>query len=51
MATTQRSESANHMMKTIVQPGSLLHQFVQQYNKMQYIRDEEENYQGKNQGW
>lgn len=51
MATTQRSESANHMMKTIVQPGSPLHQFVQQYNKMQYIRDEEENYQEKNQGW
>jgi hypothetical protein len=47
MATTQRSESANHMLKTIVQAGSPLHQFVQQYNKLQYIRDEEENYQEK----
>ncbi|CAO2207043.1 unnamed protein product [Urochloa humidicola] len=45
MTSTQRSEIANHMLKNIVQPNCPLHQFVQQYTKMQYIHDEEENYQ------
>jgi len=49
MTSTQRSESANHMLKNLVQPNCPLHQFIQQYNKLQYIRDEEENYQEKNQ--
>jgi len=49
MISTQRSESANHMLKNLVQPNCPLHQFIQQYNKLQYIRDEEENYQEKNQ--
>jgi len=37
------------MLKNLVQPNCPLHQFIQQYNKLQYIRDEEENYQEKNQ--
>lgn len=45
MMSTQRSESANHMLKNIVSPSCPLHQFIQQYMKMQYIRDEEENYE------
>ena len=45
MTSTQRSESANHMLKNILSPGCTLHQFIQQYMKLQYIRDEEENYE------
>jgi len=45
MTSTQRSESANHMLKSILSPACTLHQFLQQYMKMQYIRDEEENYE------
>jgi len=40
--TTQRSESANHMLKGLVQKSCPIHLFVQQYAKLQYIRDEEE---------
>ncbi|CAL5047947.1 unnamed protein product [Urochloa decumbens] len=47
MTSTQRSESANMMLKNIVPPNSTLHKFVEQYDKLQYIRDEEENYQEK----
>ena len=45
MTSTQRSESANHMLKNILSPGCTVYQFIQQYMKMQYIRDEEENYE------
>ena len=45
MTSTQRSESANMMLKNIVAPNCPLHQFIQQYMKMQYIRDEDENYE------
>jgi hypothetical protein len=47
MTSTQRSESANMMLKNIVPPNSTLHKFVEQSDKLQYIRDEEENYQEK----
>ncbi|CAN6253854.1 unnamed protein product [Urochloa humidicola] len=47
MTSTQRSESANMMLKNIVPPGCTLHKFVEQYDMMQYIRVEEENYQEK----
>ncbi|OEL16162.1 hypothetical protein BAE44_0022819 [Dichanthelium oligosanthes] len=43
MNSTQRSESANNMLKNIVPPNASLHQFVQQYGKLQFIRDQEEN--------
>ena len=45
MTSTQRSESANHMLKNILSPGCTLRQFLDQYMKMQYIRDEDENYE------
>ncbi|KAG2600519.1 hypothetical protein PVAP13_5KG532621 [Panicum virgatum] len=45
MISTQRSESANHMLKNILSPGCTLRQFLDQYMKMQYIRDEDENYE------
>ncbi|XP_047059651.1 protein FAR1-RELATED SEQUENCE 5-like [Lolium rigidum] len=45
MTSTQRSESANHMLKGFVPPGSSMNMFVRHYNKLQFDRDEEENYQ------
>ena len=45
MTSTQRSESANHMLKNILSPGCTLRQFIDQYMKMQYVRDEDENYE------
>ena len=45
MISTQRSESANHMLKNILSPACTLRQFLDQYMKMQYIRDEDENYE------
>ncbi|XP_039817512.1 protein FAR1-RELATED SEQUENCE 9-like isoform X3 [Panicum virgatum] len=45
MTSTQRSESANHMLKNILSPGRTLHKFIDQYMKLQYIRDEDENYE------
>ena len=45
MISTQRSESANHMLKNILSPGCTLHKFIDQYMKLQYIRDEDENYE------
>jgi hypothetical protein len=47
MTSTQRSESANMMLKNIVPPSCPLHKFVEQYGKLQYIRVEEENYEEK----
>uniref|UniRef100_A0A341N7D9 SWIM-type domain-containing protein n=1 Tax=Brachypodium distachyon TaxID=15368 RepID=A0A341N7D9_BRADI len=34
MTSTQRSESANHMLKGYVPPGAPMHLFVKQYNKL-----------------
>ncbi|KAK1609110.1 hypothetical protein QYE76_032783 [Lolium multiflorum] len=47
MTSTQRSESANHMLKTHVPPGSVMHVFVKQFNKLLYDRDSEESFQEK----
>ncbi|XBI99945.1 hypothetical protein VPH35_019938 [Triticum aestivum] len=47
MTSTQRSESANHLLKGYVPPGSPMHLFVRQYEKMQFDRDSEESYQEK----
>jgi hypothetical protein len=47
MTSTQRSESANHMLKTYVPPGSAMHVFVKQFNKLLYDRDSEESFQEK----
>ncbi|KAM0923575.1 hypothetical protein ACQ4PT_005447 [Festuca glaucescens] len=47
MTSTQRSESANHMLKTYVPPGSAMHVFVKQFNKLMYDWDAEESFQEK----
>ncbi|XP_039771848.1 uncharacterized protein LOC120640010 [Panicum virgatum] len=47
MTSTQRSESANMMLKNIVPPNSTLHKFVEQYSKLQFIRDQDEDYEEK----
>ncbi|KQJ83588.1 protein FAR-RED IMPAIRED RESPONSE 1 [Brachypodium distachyon] len=47
MTSTQRSESANHMLKTYIPPGCPMHLFVKQYAKLQFNRDQEESYQEK----
>ncbi|KAM0866272.1 hypothetical protein ACQ4PT_042740 [Festuca glaucescens] len=47
MTNTQRSKSANHMLKTYVPPGSAMHVFVKQFNKLLYDRDAEESFQEK----
>ncbi|KAM0861808.1 hypothetical protein ACQ4PT_045662 [Festuca glaucescens] len=45
MTSTQRSESANHMLKGFVPPGSSINMFVRHYGKLQFDKDQEENYQ------
>lgn len=47
MTSTQRSESANHMLKNYVPPGCPMNLFVKQYNKLQFDRDQEEGFQEK----
>ncbi|KAM0858945.1 hypothetical protein ACQ4PT_047538 [Festuca glaucescens] len=47
MTSTQRSKSANHMLKTYVPPGSAMHVFVKQFNKLMYDRDVDESFQEK----
>ncbi|KAL6652097.1 hypothetical protein ACP70R_011022 [Stipagrostis hirtigluma subsp. patula] len=43
--STQRSESANNMLKKYVSTGSPMHSFVQQYQRLQFDRDAEESYE------
>ncbi|XBJ23647.1 hypothetical protein VPH35_001735 [Triticum aestivum] len=47
MTSTQRSESANHMLKNYVPPGCPMNLFVKQYSKLQIDRDREEGFQEK----
>ncbi|XP_044410201.1 protein FAR1-RELATED SEQUENCE 5 [Triticum aestivum] len=47
MTSTQQSEIANHLQKGYVPPGSLVHLFIRQYEKMQFDRDSEESYREK----
>lgn len=47
MTSTQRSESANHMLKNYVPPGCPMNLFVKQYSKLQFDRDQEEGFQEK----
>ncbi|XP_051206847.1 protein FAR1-RELATED SEQUENCE 11 isoform X2 [Lolium perenne] len=42
MTSTQRSESANHMLKTYVPPSCPMHMFVRHYLRMQFDRDSAE---------
>lgn len=47
MTSTQRSESANHMLKSYVPPGCAMHMFVKQYIRLQFDRDTDESYEEK----
>nr|XP_040251521.1 protein FAR1-RELATED SEQUENCE 5-like [Aegilops tauschii subsp. strangulata] len=47
MTSTQRSESANHMLKNYVPPGCPMHLFVNKYMRLQFDRESEENYEDK----
>ena len=53
MTSTQRSESANHLLKTYIAPGSTMHHFVSQYNKMiaDRIADEARESHATKQAW
>jgi hypothetical protein len=44
---TQRSESANHMLKNYVPPVCPMIVFVKQYGKLQYDKEQEEGFQEK----
>jgi hypothetical protein len=45
MTSTQRSESANHMLKTYVPPACPMHLFIRQYEKLQFDREAAESYE------
>ena len=45
MTSTQRSESANHMLKGYIPPGCSMNIFVKQYSKIQFDREAEEGFQ------
>lgn len=47
MTSTQRSDSANHMLKSYVPPGSPMHMFVRQYMRLQFDRSSDETYEEK----
>ncbi|KAE8804627.1 protein far1-related sequence 5 [Hordeum vulgare] len=47
MTSTQRSESANHMLKNFVPPGASMHMFIKHYQKLQFDHDAEENFAEK----
>jgi hypothetical protein len=47
MTSTQRSESANHMLNSYVPPGCPMHMFVKQYMRLQFDRDGDESYEEK----
>lgn len=47
MTSTQRSESANSLLKTYVPRGCPIHLFVKQYMRLQFSRDADENYEEK----
>jgi hypothetical protein len=45
MTSTQRSESANRMLKNYVPPGSPMHMFARKYMRLLFDRESEENYE------
>jgi hypothetical protein len=47
MTSTQRSESANHLLKGYIPPGCPMNLFVKQYMKIQFDREAEEGFQEK----
>lgn len=51
MTSTQRSESANHMLKNYVQPASSMNNFVRQYQKLMFDRQSEEDFKKRRLVW
>lgn len=47
MTSTQRSESANHLLKSYVPPSCPMHLFVRQFQKLQHDRHSAECYEEK----
>ncbi|XP_037427471.1 protein FAR1-RELATED SEQUENCE 5-like [Triticum dicoccoides] len=47
MTSTQRSESANNMLKIYMPPASPMHVFVRQYMRLQFDHESYESYQEK----
>ena len=47
MTSTQKSESAHHMLKNYVPPACPMHMFVKKYMMLQFDRESEENYKEK----
>ena len=47
MTSTQRSESANHMLKSYMPPASPMHVFVRKYMKLQFDHEGDESYEEK----
>ena len=47
MTSTQRSESANHLLKGYVPPGCPMHLFLRQFEKLDFDRESEESFQEK----
>jgi len=47
MTSTQRSESANHLLKSYVPPACPMHLFIRQYQKLQFDRESSESYEEK----
>lgn len=47
MASTQSSESTNHMLKNYVPPGCWMHMFVKKYMRLQFDHVFDENYEVK----
>jgi hypothetical protein len=47
MTSTQRSESANHLLNTYVPRACPMHLFIRQYEKLQFDRGASESYEEK----
>jgi hypothetical protein len=47
MTSTQRSESANSMLKKYIPKGCSMHMFVRQYMRLLYDREADERYEAK----
>ncbi|XP_044350368.1 protein FAR1-RELATED SEQUENCE 5 isoform X2 [Triticum aestivum] len=47
MTSTQRSESANNLLKMCMPPSSQMHVFVKQYTRLQFDRESDESYEEK----
>lgn len=44
ITSTQRSESANHLLKGYIPPGCPMHLFLRQFEKLQFDRESKESF-------